>query len=190
MEAWQASEKYVKQFLKFPVDASFPWSEPEIRTNAAGDVFYLKGTVKAKNALGAALTYEWATILRFRDNQWTLLACTVGDEVYKSPELDAAFEEAATEKVRLDKQAAEAAAKANRVAQEEKRKADQERRRVEVTRIWTDATGSHTVEAEFVSYGAGKVKLRKADGSEVILPLDKLSEEDQQWIKDRGKRMR
>jgi hypothetical protein len=55
-------------------------------------------------------------------------------------------------------------------------------------RTWTDASGKHKTEAEFVSMTAGKVKLRKADGSIVTLPMDKLSKADQKWIRDRAKR--
>ena len=34
---------------------------------------------------------------------------------------------------------------------------------------------------------AGKVKLKKADGMIVTLPMDKLSDEDQKWIRKRAK---
>ena len=51
-----------------------------------------------------------------------------------------------------------------------------------VYRQWTDKTGEFLVEAEFVSMAMGKVKLRKADGEEVTLPLEQLSATDQQWI--------
>ncbi|NQT14254.1 MAG: thermonuclease family protein [Planctomycetes bacterium] len=42
--------------------------------------------------------------------------------------------------------------------------------------------GKLEIEAEFVSMAMGKVKLRKADGEEVTLPLEKLSETDRRWI--------
>jgi hypothetical protein len=47
-------------------------------------------------------------------------------------------------------------------------------------RIWTDSTGKHTIEAEFVGLADGNVTLKKADGKETILPLAKLSEADQE----------
>jgi hypothetical protein len=50
-------------------------------------------------------------------------------------------------------------------------------------RTWTDSTGEHKVEAEFVSATMGQVKLRKADGSEVVLPMERLSEADQEWLR-------
>jgi Skp family chaperone for outer membrane proteins len=52
-------------------------------------------------------------------------------------------------------------------------------------RTWTDSTGKHTIEAEFKGVAAGKVKLLKADGETITIALDKLSDEDQAWIKDR-----
>ena len=54
-------------------------------------------------------------------------------------------------------------------------------------RTWSDSSGKFSVEAEFVSYTAGKVKIRRKDGTVVELKLDRLSEEDQEWIKNRLK---
>lgn len=62
-------------------------------------------------------------------------------------------------------------------------KAEQDKK--ERTRTWADATGEYTVHAEFRGYTAGKVKLKKDDGTVVTLEIDKLSEEDQKWIKSR-----
>jgi hypothetical protein len=52
-------------------------------------------------------------------------------------------------------------------------------------RTWHDATGSFSVEAEFVSAMAGVAKLRKTDGSTISVPIDKLSDEDQKFIRNR-----
>ena len=49
-------------------------------------------------------------------------------------------------------------------------------------RVWTDSTGQHKVEAEFVEVADGKVTLRKKDGSLAVLPLERLCEEDQGLI--------
>ena len=48
-----------------------------------------------------------------------------------------------------------------------------------VARTWTDSTGQHTVEAEFVSLENGVVSLKKGNGSTVSVPLDKLCKADQ-----------
>jgi hypothetical protein len=54
-------------------------------------------------------------------------------------------------------------------------------------RTWKDATGDFSVEAELVRAGAGIVNLRKADGSTIKVPMEKLSDEDQQYIRKRGR---
>lgn len=54
-------------------------------------------------------------------------------------------------------------------------------------RVWKDATGSYTVEAKFGGIGFGKVTLIKVDGSKVLVPIERLSAEDQQWLEDRRK---
>ncbi len=51
-------------------------------------------------------------------------------------------------------------------------------------RTWTDVTGKHKLEAKFVHFKDGKVRLKKKDGSEVDVPLEKLREADQTLVKD------
>jgi len=47
-----------------------------------------------------------------------------------------------------------------------------------VAREWSDSSGKFKVEAELISYGDGKVILKKANGQPVTVPLEKLSTED------------
>ncbi len=54
-------------------------------------------------------------------------------------------------------------------------------------RAWTDATGSHTVEAEFRGVVNGIVSLEKKNGTIIKLPVEKLSKEDQEWLRQRDK---
>lgn len=54
-------------------------------------------------------------------------------------------------------------------------------------RTWTDTSGQFELEADFMSYAAGLVKLKKLDGSVVEIPMERLSEEDQRWIRKRGR---
>jgi hypothetical protein len=44
-----------------------------------------------------------------------------------------------------------------------------------VAREWSDSSGKFKVEAELISYGDGKVILKKANGQPVTVPLEKLS---------------
>src|ERR1700678_4130824 len=53
------------------------------------------------------------------------------------------------------------------------------------TRTWTDAKGIFELEASFVSTKDEMVQLRKTDGKLITLPISQLSDDDQQWIKDR-----
>lgn len=50
-------------------------------------------------------------------------------------------------------------------------------------RTWKDSTGVFSVEASLVSLTDGKVELKKADGTTVSVPLERLSESDQAYIK-------
>jgi hypothetical protein len=52
------------------------------------------------------------------------------------------------------------------------------------TRTWASADGKFATEAEFLYMGGDKVKLRKPDGSEISVPLERLSETDRRWIQE------
>ena len=54
-------------------------------------------------------------------------------------------------------------------------------------RKWTDASGVFNLDAEFLGLIDGKAKLKKSDGSTITIPLNKLSDDDQDWIRKRGK---
>jgi SLA1 homology domain 1, SHD1 len=49
-------------------------------------------------------------------------------------------------------------------------------------RTWKDRTGSYSVEAEFVSLADGKVTLKRANGALAVVPLEKLSDVDRQFV--------
>ena len=44
-----------------------------------------------------------------------------------------------------------------------------------LARIWTDSTGKHKIEGEFVKLADGKVDIRRDDGKLARIPLEKLS---------------
>jgi hypothetical protein len=52
-------------------------------------------------------------------------------------------------------------------------------------RTWTDAKGTHTTEAKYGGMASDTVRLIKRDGITVEVPLEKLSEEDREWIANR-----
>jgi hypothetical protein len=51
-------------------------------------------------------------------------------------------------------------------------------------RTWTDSTGKFKVTAKFVRVSDGKVTLEREDGSQVEIPLEKLSEADRKTVAD------
>lgn len=53
-------------------------------------------------------------------------------------------------------------------------------------RKWTDSSGKYTVEAEFVEFKDGKVRLRKPDAKVVAVPIEKLSQADQAFVEARA----
>lgn len=85
----------------------------------------------------------------------------------------------AAEKAAAAKQAErKAAAEKRRAGLEDRRKAAEAKR---VMRTWT--SGQFTIEAKFLSVTAGQVKLEKADGSTIDVPLERLSDADREWIR-------
>jgi HEAT repeat protein len=51
------------------------------------------------------------------------------------------------------------------------------------TRTWTDASGENTVQAAFLEFADGRVRLKLPNGRVATLKLDQLSEADQQYVR-------
>lgn len=49
-------------------------------------------------------------------------------------------------------------------------------------RVWTDASGNHKTEAAFVETTANGVRLRKPDQTIILVPLNRLSAADREWV--------
>ena len=54
-------------------------------------------------------------------------------------------------------------------------------------RAWTDSTGKYTIQAEFVEFKDGKVRLRKQDAKEITLPIEKLSLAGRELVQQQAK---
>jgi hypothetical protein len=54
--------------------------------------------------------------------------------------------------------------------------------RAETLRTWRDATGQYRVEASFVAFDDGVVQLCKPGGTEIRVPMEKLSSSDRHFI--------
>jgi len=50
-------------------------------------------------------------------------------------------------------------------------------------RTWTDNTGEFTIEATLLGFKDGQVSLKRSDGRVVTLPLERLSQADQEFVK-------
>jgi WD40 repeat protein len=48
---------------------------------------------------------------------------------------------------------------------------------------WRDSTGQHSIKAKFGGLASGKAKLIKNDGTVIQVPVEKLSDADQEWIR-------
>lgn len=53
-------------------------------------------------------------------------------------------------------------------------------------RTWTSTEGKE-LRAEFVSQSGGSVSVKRSDGSVIAIPLNRLSNEDQKWVRERPK---
>jgi len=168
VEVSRVAKVAVKQCLKWPLDASFDWF-PSVTFNAGRTAAEVKGTVAAKNSFGASLTHEYSVLLVRDREAWEVDVVAIGNTiVYKRPETQVPTPTKVTSK------------------QKPKRPVVKVKAEVE-SRTWTDASGEYQIEAEFVNMTAGKVKLKKVDGTTVTLPIDKLSDEDREWIKKRSR---
>lgn len=55
--------------------------------------------------------------------------------------------------------------------------------KVEPARKWTDRTGRFNIDASYSGLERGKAALIKADGTKILVPFGKLSQEDQTYIR-------
>jgi hypothetical protein len=213
IDAQVFAEKCVRKCLKYPHDASFGWGTNTAK-NAEGNLWSVKGTVKARNAFGADLSHDWLVILERRGENWDLLSCVIGDETAyisdRLTELLAAKQDAdrptnrssvsersgiPTEAPSLPRPSAPRAPAP--VASPPVPPSDVADRpiptpappipRDDKRRTWTDASGQFSIEAEFAGMSFGVVKLRKADGEIIEIQMDRLADEDQDWVRRRGR---
>ena len=92
-----------------------------------------------------------------------------------------------SERAREQKVRDDAAAAAAKAAQEQKARRATAKAAAEAAkwRTWTDASGEHKIEAKFGGLASGEVVLIKRDGSKVQIPIEKLSDDDQEWVNNR-----
>jgi len=168
--AYAAAENLVRQHLKWPDDASFSWGKEAmlVDSEVGGKDWIVKGKVKAANAMGAKLTYNYAVRMQYQGNgEWKAWKVMVGDEIgWTNPDYEQKVQEFAQQRQREDA--------ARKQAFEESLR----------WRTWTSSDGQHTTRAKLVRLDReqGQVVLEKEDGSTAELPLDKLSENDRAYV--------
>ena len=69
-------------------------------------------------------------------------------------------------------------------------KADNEPQPMTDVRTWTDVSGAFTQEAAMVKFANGKVHLQKPDGKVTSVPIEKLSKEDQKFVRSELAKLR
>ena len=169
--AKQAAEKLLAPLLVSPATAVYPWEEihsTQVPCRAPGRAWHVRGVVDAKNALGVPLRHRWeAYIFEQEDKLFPIYLEMEGRVVFGNA---AVLAEAGITTV--------AEAGITTVAEKPEPKAP-------AYRQWTDASGTHTVEAEFKGMIGDQVKLVTPDGRTIKLSFDQLDASDQKWIKDR-----
>jgi len=163
--------------LRSPSSAEYPWDFVQSRVVCDTDEYFgcvVTGVVDAQNAFGAVVREPWevvAVLDRSRDQWAPIFVSLSGDPVFGS-------QRAVDELLAMDggEPTGLAAPPPEEVEDPEPPAPD--------FRTWTDTSGEFTVEAEFVRLSMGTVTLRKADGSEISLSMEKLSEDDQAWVRD------
>ncbi len=52
-----------------------------------------------------------------------------------------------------------------------------------IVRYWTDSTGKSQVQAQYLGFADGKVGLKSREGRAFVLPLERLSKGDQEFVR-------
>jgi hypothetical protein len=117
------AEDYLRDYLKHPKDAEFPWGSPRVSHTPTGpgvEEFLVVSTVKAKNDFGAALTHEWRARLSHSNNTFSLLYCEIdGKAVFVSQQaVDALEKKSADQRQQAALDAAEEAAQQKEAARQ------------------------------------------------------------------------
>lgn len=183
VDAQHFGEEAVRKALDFPRDADFGRTDAKRVGEGQWTAF---GQVKAMNAFGAMITYDWQANVVLEDEEtrnWRLARLVMNDKVVF--ESDKPFERLVNlppseqpptpEAARADLQAQLAGQVKSETAEEPE------------LRSWSTTDGKFSTDAEFLYAVGDKVKLRKADGAEITVPMAQLSESDRRWIQDRAK---
>lgn len=196
------AQDFVRENLRFPDDASFPWAttliefgDPERR-----DV-WANGKVKAKNALGAELTYRFQIRMARDGKTWHPYHLVLDGETLidrrEDPEIMAilGIELVAVEVKQKDIEPdtgnlptieEAASSPSNRQPKALTGVVDFEK---ETERTWQSLDGKFSTTATLLKFDRDKseVQLRKSDGSEIAVPIKTLSLNDRNYIRGQAR---
>jgi hypothetical protein len=106
------------------------------------------------------------------------------DENWTPWMIDLAKQKEEKDKVQAAKKQMEIMEK-EKMAMMEKKKKLEEERRIAQTRTWKDNSGKFSIQAEFVGYFNGIVRLKRvSDGVVIKVNLEMLSQECNDWVSD------
>ena len=171
------AERLLADRLRSPTSAEYPWDLVRSRIMCDTDDYFgcvVTGVVDADNAFGAKVREPWkvVVVLDRTNENWVPIFVSLSDQlVFGSLK---AVEE-------LEQMAAATEPEAGLEPPPAKERPEPE------LRTWTDDTGQFQLEARFVSATMGRIKLRKEDGSEISLPMERLSESDREWLRKRAR---
>lgn len=180
-------QENVRHTVSFPMFRQEARYLPPIEANPSRQVplWAVSGVFRVTNVFNAELEHRYNVLMAVKESPseilYTPVSVEIGGEVKY---INERFVEGAVAKSQEIEQQQAAADDAEQQAQREAAyRATQERQRAENTRTWKDTTGSYSIEATFVKMAGGKVTLEKQDGSRIDIDLNKLSNDDQQWVR-------
>jgi hypothetical protein len=171
--AKHAAEKILAPLLVSPATAVYPWEEihsTQVPCRAPDRAWRVRGVVDAQNALGVPLRHKWQAFIFKRDAElFPIYLEMEGQVVFGSVAVlaEAGITPGDVEATPAPKQASQPQHSSAEV------------------REWTDASGKFRVSARFAGLAFGKVKLEREDGQVIEIEVEKLSDEDREWIRSR-----
>lgn len=159
--------------------------------------FTVVSAASGRNDQGQFVTLPWKARIFWRDSFWYLIRLEVGGKTEDTAQVK---EKRGTDPARYENEPVETSVEAVAETEIARPAAPPEEAvppseptaaamaaappsaEVPTERTWMDITGKHSLVAVLLAVVDGKAKFRKSDGTELEVPLKKLSEADQAWI--------
>ena len=194
----RVAEAFVRDYYGRRSHVQFPAQGYRVLGNREYRFFTVLSTASGRNAQGQVLSLPWKARLHWKDSYWFLYSLELDGRPQDFPRPfskrgnDPAYSD--REPISEPEPPAEAAA-ATVAGPPQETAPPSEPPPAEMAtpaaaapaaapqeRSWTDITGKHTLVAVLLGVEKGMAKLRKSDGTELEVPLEKLCQADQEWI--------